>query len=144
MSNLLKKDKGFTLIEIVLVMAIAGLILVIVFLAVQGAQRARRDQQRKTDASRMLSAVEQCASNNQGDYTQCTGTAAKVNTSLGYFSPNQAPGGGTYTAAPSPTAPTNTQFEVLTTFTCPGASTASPVAVEVLLEQGASTFCVGN
>ena len=36
-----------TLIEIVLVLAIAGLLLVIVFLAVSGAQKSRRDSQRK-------------------------------------------------------------------------------------------------
>jgi prepilin-type N-terminal cleavage/methylation domain-containing protein len=44
-----QKEKGFTLIEIVLVLAIAGLLLVIVFLAVSGAQKSRRDSQRKND-----------------------------------------------------------------------------------------------
>lgn len=75
MSDLLKKEKGFTLIEIVLVLAIAGLILVIVFLAVSGAQKSRRDTQRKDDNARMLSQMESCASNNSGDYTNCN-TAA--------------------------------------------------------------------
>lgn len=82
MSNLLKKDKGFTLIEIVLVLAIAGLILVIVFLAVSGAQKSRRDTQRKSDVSRIAAAMENYASNNNGTYpanqaafnTQMTGT----------------------------------------------------------------------
>ena len=37
LGKLLKDKKGFTLIEIVLVLAIAGLIMVIVFLAVGGA-----------------------------------------------------------------------------------------------------------
>ena len=69
MSNLLKKeDRGFTLIEIVLVLAIAGLIMVIVFLAVSGAQRSRRDTQRKNDLSRIASLVESYASNTQGCY----------------------------------------------------------------------------
>jgi prepilin-type N-terminal cleavage/methylation domain-containing protein len=67
-SNLLKKEKGFTLIEIVLVLAIAGLILVIVFLAVSGAQKNRRDTQRKSDNARLLSQVEAYASNNNGTY----------------------------------------------------------------------------
>jgi len=67
-SNLLKKEKGFTLIEIVLVMAIAGLIMVIVFLALSGAQKSRRDTQRKNDNARFLSQLESYASNNNGSY----------------------------------------------------------------------------
>lgn len=68
MSNLVKKEKGFTLIEIVLVLAIAGLIMVIVFLALSGAQKNRRDTQRKQDNARLLSQLEVYASNNNGDY----------------------------------------------------------------------------
>lgn len=67
-SNLLKKEKGFTLIEIVLVLAIAGLLLVIVFLAVSGAQKSRRDNQRKNDNARLLSQLETYAGNNNGAY----------------------------------------------------------------------------
>ena len=40
---------GFTLIEIVLVLALAALLLIIVFLAVVGAQQERRDYTRKQD-----------------------------------------------------------------------------------------------
>jgi prepilin-type N-terminal cleavage/methylation domain-containing protein len=67
-SNLLKKEKGFTLIEIVLVLAIAGLLLVIVFLAVAGAQKSRRDTQRKNDLSRVAANLETYAGNNNGAY----------------------------------------------------------------------------
>lgn len=80
MSNLLKKEKGFTLIEIVLVLAIAGLILVIVFLAVSGAQKSRRDTQRKNDNARLLSQVESCASNNNGNYGGVCSAAASYGT----------------------------------------------------------------
>lgn len=82
MSNLLKKEKGFTLIEIVLVLAIAGLLLVIVFLAVSGAQRSRRDTQRKNDISRIAAQVESFAGNYNGCYpgsaaaAGCAGTPA--------------------------------------------------------------------
>ncbi len=68
MSNLLKKEKGFTLIEIVLVLAIAGLLLVIVFLAVSGAQKSRRDTQRKNDLSRIAAQIESFAGNYNGCY----------------------------------------------------------------------------
>ncbi len=73
MSNLLKKEKGFTLIEIVLVLAIAGLLLVIVFLAVSGAQKSRRDSQRKNDLGRIVSQIESSASNSNGLYPGMTG-----------------------------------------------------------------------
>jgi prepilin-type N-terminal cleavage/methylation domain-containing protein len=78
-SNLLKKEKGFTLIEIVLVLAIAGLLLVIVFLAVSGAQKSRRDTQRKNDLSRIAAQVESYASNNGGQYP----TGAQFTANLG-------------------------------------------------------------
>ena len=68
MSNILKTEKGFTLIEIVLVLAIAGLLLVVVFLAVGGAQRSRRDAQRSSDVARVAAVLETYASNTDGAY----------------------------------------------------------------------------
>ncbi len=64
-SELASRSKGFTLIEIVLVLAIAGLLLVVVFLAVAGAQKARRDNQRKNDLAQFVAAVGNYAANNQ-------------------------------------------------------------------------------
>ena len=58
--------KGFTIIEVMLVIAIAGLIFMLVFLALPALQRSRRDQQRKTDMSRITSALENYKSNNRG------------------------------------------------------------------------------
>jgi prepilin-type N-terminal cleavage/methylation domain-containing protein len=65
---MVKRDRGFTLIEIVLVLAIAGLILVIIFLAVSGAQMSRRDAERKRDLQRLAGQLESYASNNGGQY----------------------------------------------------------------------------
>jgi len=65
---MLRKRDGFTLIEIVLVLAIAGLILVIIFLAVAGAQRGRRDAQRKRDLARIEAQLESYAANHNGQY----------------------------------------------------------------------------
>ena len=61
-----RKKSGFTLIEIVIVLAIAALIMVIVFVAVQGAQRSRRDTTSRSNAAATLAAIEQYASNNSG------------------------------------------------------------------------------
>jgi prepilin-type N-terminal cleavage/methylation domain-containing protein len=61
-----KEGEGFTLIEVVIVLAIAGLIFVIIFLAVSQAQKNRRDTARKNDANRIGAAIEQFASNSGG------------------------------------------------------------------------------
>jgi prepilin-type N-terminal cleavage/methylation domain-containing protein len=62
----IQTNNGFTLIEIVIVLAIAGLIFVIVFLAVQQAQRSRRDTQRKSDAGRVFAEIKTYRGNNNG------------------------------------------------------------------------------
>jgi prepilin-type N-terminal cleavage/methylation domain-containing protein len=61
-----KKDQGFTIIEVLIVLAIAGLILLIVFLAVPALQRNSRNTQRKDDVSRIGSAVQEFVNNNNG------------------------------------------------------------------------------
>jgi prepilin-type N-terminal cleavage/methylation domain-containing protein len=62
-----KKDKkGFTIIEVVLVLAIAGLIFMMVFIALPALQRNQRDTQRKNDLSRLETALTQYTSNNRG------------------------------------------------------------------------------
>jgi len=68
MLNKLKKtdNKGFTIIEVMIVLAIAGLILLIVFLAVPALQRSQRNTSRKSDAGHISSAVNDFLSNSQG------------------------------------------------------------------------------
>lgn len=83
----MKLRKGFTLIEVVIVLAIAALIFVIVFLAVTGAQRSRRDTHRKSDLNRMAAQLENYASNNNGVYP--TPTTAALATAFG-------PGAGSF------------------------------------------------
>ena len=59
-----KNDRGFTIIEVMIVLAIAALILLVVFLAVPALQRSQRNSARKTDASRMAAAVIEAVSSN--------------------------------------------------------------------------------
>lgn len=59
------KEKGFTIIEVVLVLAIAGLIFLMVFIALPALQRSQRDTQRKQDLSRALTQVNNYQSNNR-------------------------------------------------------------------------------
>ena len=70
MKNLLTKKKvsGFTIIEVMIVLAIAGLIMVIVFIAVPQLQRNQRDNARQNIANRVKAEIETYAGNNQGRY----------------------------------------------------------------------------
>lgn len=52
-----KRSDGFTIIEILIVLVIAGLILLIVLLAVSALQRTSRNTQRKNDASLIAAAI---------------------------------------------------------------------------------------
>lgn len=98
MLDKLKDKRGFTIIEVVIVLAIASLILLAVFLAVGGAQRTQRDQARKSIAGRVGSALENFASNNNGSVvgfacgTYCNGITDPDT--------NAAPGAGTTSGAP--------------------------------------------
>ena len=58
--------KGFTIIEVTLVLAIGGLIMMMVFLALPALQRAQRDTQRTDDISRLITQLNQYQSNNRG------------------------------------------------------------------------------
>jgi prepilin-type N-terminal cleavage/methylation domain-containing protein len=76
-----QKEKGFTIIEVVLVLAIAGLIFLMVFIALPSLQRSQRDTQRKNDVSRMLTQLTSYSSNNQGSIP----TAASFNVVGGFI-----------------------------------------------------------
>lgn len=71
--NTLKKEKGFTIIEVVLVLAIAGLIFLMVFIALPALQRSQRDTQRRTDLGRLQTAITNYASNNRGSLPSTSG-----------------------------------------------------------------------
>ena len=60
------KKQGFTIIEVVLVLAIAGLIFLMVFIALPNMQRSQRDTQRRNDYSALSSAITQYTTNNNG------------------------------------------------------------------------------
>ena len=65
----MKKHKlyeGFTIIEVVLVLAIAGLIFLMVFLALPALQRSQRDTQRKQDVAMVVTTLHNWKANNKG------------------------------------------------------------------------------
>jgi len=98
------KSKGFTIIEVVLVLAIAALIFLIVFLAVPALQRSQRDTQRRTDAGRLLTYLSNYQSNNRGALpdTGAKQTAFKTNYAKELTSPTTGnPYVLNFTATPS-------------------------------------------
>src|SRR4051812_9194981 len=66
LSKLKKDNKGFTIIEVMIVLAIAGLIILIVLLAVPALQRNGRNTAIKNDASAVAAALSTFASDNDG------------------------------------------------------------------------------
>lgn len=60
----MKQRKAFTIIEVVLVLAIAGLIFLMVFIALPALQRSQRNTRRRQDLARIVTAVNDYQSNN--------------------------------------------------------------------------------
>ena len=91
-------NKGFTIIEVVLVLAMAGLIFLVVFLALPQLQRSRRDTQRRGDAGKVVASLEAYAGNNNGNYPNSTNFTANFRNTYvnGKLS---KPDGGNYTAS---------------------------------------------
>lgn len=85
MKRRLNKD-GFTLIEVVLVLAIGGLIFLMAFLAFAQASKNRRDTQRRADLGTFISELQNYAGDNNGVYP----SPGAVNT---VFSSGDAGGG---------------------------------------------------
>lgn len=80
------EQKGFTIIEVVIVLAIAGLILLIVFLAIPALQRNARNSGIKNDATALSAGLGEFASNNNGAQatlaTLTNGTAVIANATI--------------------------------------------------------------
>lgn len=85
-----RKEKGFTIIEVLIVLAIAGLILLVVFLAVPALQRNARNTSRKEDVASIMGGVSEYVNNNNGNLP--TAVSGSSNTlTLGASGSNQVP-----------------------------------------------------
>ncbi len=58
--------KGFTIIEVLLVLGIAGLIFMMVFVAVPNLQRSQRDAQRREDVTKVVKLITDYQANHRG------------------------------------------------------------------------------
>ena len=76
--NVGTKQKGFTIIEVVLVLAIAALIFLMVFIALPALQRGQRDTARKQDANTVITALNTWKGNHRGALPDFTATSART------------------------------------------------------------------
>ncbi len=72
------KSRGFTIIEVVLVLAIAGLIFLMVFIALPALRASQRDTQRRNDSTIIAAAVRSYMKNNRGNVPRTTSIVAKT------------------------------------------------------------------
>lgn len=65
------KQSGFTIIEVMIVLAVAALIMLIVFLAVPALQRNARNTNRTADATKVAGGINECLANKNGTVSKC-------------------------------------------------------------------------
>ncbi|MBS7346403.1 MAG: type II secretion system protein [Candidatus Sacchiramonaceae bacterium] len=100
--NRSSQKNAFTIIEVVLVLAIAGLIFLMVFIALPALQRNQRDTQRKNDMAKLKDAIERYKSNNSGKLPEVGGNRSlKRNPQSGNYEYLYGPFWN-YIAAPDP------------------------------------------
>lgn len=143
--NIAKNSKGFTLIEIVVVIAIAALILAAILIFVPQAQITQRDGQRKSDVAKALSKLDECQANNGGGACN-SATLFTANYLTGINPPGQSSSYGVTFKAGAASGPgnnaacdtaTTTTFEVYT-------NAAGVQAVTVCLEATGKTYQAGS
>lgn len=146
MLNKLKKsdNKGFTIIEVMIVLAIAGLIILIVLLAVPALQRNGRNTAMKNDASAVTGGISEFTSNNDGigpmTVTSGVGGVVTLASTVAGTAPTTArvQGGTTVNTAGTLTPPIGT-ISVKLAARCDGTANARAYAVRYSIENSSAT-----
>lgn len=114
-----QNKQGFTIIEVVLVLAIAGLIFLMVFIALPALQRGQRDTARKNDISTVTSALNTYRANNKGSLNGLTSTNLNQYVdNLNQYAVDATTPAALVVATGSPTASKDT-IQVVTSAQCP-------------------------
>lgn len=162
----INSKEGFTIIEVVLVLAIAGLIFLMVFIALPALQRSQRDTQRRDDMARFLSQINQYQANNSGKVPTNYGDFISDYLEVGGDTFNDPSTGETYTIATGITDCSGTnkatcapgsnkdisgtmgEINIYTNAKCEGEDAvyiqgARKIAIRIKLE-GAGVYCGNN
>lgn len=148
------KEQGFTIIEVVLVLAIAALIFLMVFIALPALQRSQRDTQRKNDLSRAMTALSNYQGNNRNALPTAT-TAGWNNFAASYLraggdtfeDPSQGNYTFQYTTARTTLTTLSNTIRVHASSTCQGESVVSAGSKKVAMSfklEGGGIACVNN
>ncbi|HMQ96094.1 MAG TPA: hypothetical protein PKD19_02635 [Candidatus Saccharibacteria bacterium] len=146
-----QSSTGFTIIEVVLVLAIAALIFLMVFVALPTLQRNQRDSERKTDAGIVSTAVTDFVSSNRralkSDTTDQTSLQGFISKMSQYEAKNVVLQGSASTSSEKPGTTENGDpvMWVHVGGKCEGQGSAKgttrQAAVRITLENG-NVYCV--
>jgi|SRR5581483_3564640 prepilin-type N-terminal cleavage/methylation domain-containing protein len=147
---------GFTIIEVMIVLAIAGLIMLIVFLAVPALQRNAHNTSIKNDVSSILGAINEYENNNNGNLPSAaavSGGTLTIGSSCTTAGSNCATGHVGYvttvnnpTATISTTAPAIGVVNLYSSATCSGNTPVSGPARSIVAYyqlEGGAVQCTG-
>lgn len=131
-----KRKEGFTIIEVMIVLAIGGLIMLIVFLAVPALQRNSRNNAYRDEASRLLSAYAEISANKGGSVL----TASNSDTATDAQTVRNAANAKEFTRLvieleTGTTGPTRTQAVIRNGARC---TSAAPTAANAATDPGGS------
>lgn len=145
--------KGFTIIEVVIVLVIGAIIMLMVFLVVPQLQRSQRDARRQSDARKLLAAAEQFATNNNGDYPASDAQLDSLVGANGYIQPAEFEDprtGAVYTTTFNIGRPGEGIMFYRNSASCNGTNQSSNVAgntrqvAVVAFQENGQSFCVNN
>ena len=113
MVRLQNKSKGFTIVELLIVIVVIGILATLVIVTFTGIQQKARDSKRKTDIGAVQAALESYySSNNTYPTSADLNSAAWRSTNMKGFDSNalQDPKGSAATVVADSTTPTATQY----------------------------------
>ena len=148
---MLKKSnqKGFTIIEVLIVLAIAGLIIAIVLFAVPALQRNSRNTAIKSDASQLLSYISDFNANNSGAVptvaaSSVTNGNVTINNASGSSSTGKIQSGTTvtFTTATTEVTPTTGTITVVIGGKCPDSVSGTKVTPVASARSAALIFAI--